>query len=233
MNEQSVDLKYPGPYPVFFMGASAGGVKAMSTIAQMLPEDFPAPVFMVLHRKRVSNYHSKIFEQVIRSKTRLIVKSPVEKRPGEGDLVKAGHIYVPAPDRHLGVEDNCVVSLEEPSQEIWRPGIDVLFKMGAREYRDRAVCMLLTGGLNDGVAGLKETTHLGGITVAQSPSDAYDPVLPLNALLKDHPAYVLPVRDMVSLMCELCHYDFSPEQKSILANAAMTAKREKKELKAS
>ena len=90
--------------------------------------------------------------------------------------------------------------------------------------------MLLTGGLDDGVKGLIETTRQGGITIAQSPDDAYDPVLPLNALLKDHPQYVVPLKDMPPLFCELAGYGCFKDQENIARKAAVAAATKRAEL---
>lgn len=218
-------LRYPGPYPVFFIGASAGGVNALQQIASQLPEEFPAPVFMLLHRKRVAEPAKELLPDLLRYKSRMKVTIPEA-----GEVVKAGHIYLPKTDFHLAVEDNRIVHLKEPNDSHWRPSIDVLFKSGARDYTDRTVSILLTGGLHDGVEGLRETTFQGGVTVAQSPEDAYDPRLPLNALLNDHPAYVLALDNIARLMCEMCGYNHFDGQQQVCQEAAANAVRIKNSL---
>ena len=220
-----IKLRYPGPYPVFFIGASAGGVRALQFLARQLPRDFPAPVFMVLHRKSSHKQEKALLNELIRHKAKMRVQVPTS-----GDLVKAGHIYLPSPDHHLSVADNRLMQQKAPDNAHWRPSIDVLFKSGAREYNERAVSILLTGGLDDGVEGLRETTFHGGITIAQSPEDAYDPILPLNALINDHPAYVLPLADIPALMCELSRFEFSQNQRAIAEQAAIAAVYKKQEL---
>lgn len=222
----ALKLRYPGPYPVFFIGASAGGVKALQLLASQLPAEFPAPVFMVLHRKLSHKNEKALLTELIKQKAQMQVLVPEA-----GDIVKAGRIYLPNPGHHLGVEDNRIVLPREPSNAHWRPSIDVLFKSGAREYSERTVSILLTGGLDDGVQGLRETTFQGGITIAQSPDDAYNPILPLNALINDHPAYVLPLNDMPALMCELCGVELFPNQKAIVEEAAIAAVAKKQALK--
>ena len=214
-----IEVKYPGINPVFFIGASLGGVDALAYLAEQLPEDFPAALFFLLHRTRTGKHLKNTMLDILtsRSKLRVVI-------PKHGDTVKAGYIYLPADGLHLGVDDNRITLTTEPDNEIWRPSIDVLFKSGARDYKDRCVSVLLTGKLDDGVDGLVETTYQGGITVAQSPNDAYDPHLPLNALMNDHPVYVLPLSEMPELFCELAQHQFTDNQKKITAKAAVTAK---------
>ncbi len=217
---RSIDLS-----PVFFVGASAGGVKALSALVSELPADFPAPIFLLLHRKRDSQTPKNLLLDILKAKSKLPVVIPET-----GDVVKSGRIYLPAENLHIGIEDNQIFHSDKPDNELWRPSIDFLFKSGAREYRERAVSVLLTGKLDDGVKGLKETTMQGGVTIAQSPADAYEPYMPLNALLEDHPGYVLPLKDMPKLFCELANHQVYEDQKQIALDSAKAAKKAKEQL---
>lgn len=219
-------MKYPGINPVFFVGASAGGVESFMKLAEQLPADFPAPIFFLLHRKREGGTTQDLLADILSTKSKL--KVTVAK---SGDIVRAGHLYVAPLNRHVVVEDNQIYTPELADDANWRPSIDVLFKSGSREYRERAVCILLTGLLEDGVEGLKETTFQGGVTVAQSPEDAYCPHLPLSALLEDHPSYVLPLADMGALLCELAGHKAFEKQREITKRAAQTAVYKKEQLK--
>lgn len=229
-NIGEVTITYPPFQPVFCIGASAGGVKALTFIAENLPENFPSPIFFLLHRKRENGTDIHLLNSILEAKCHLSVETPEH-----GDIVQANHIYLPPKNRHILVDDNQIVLSDQPDDTQWRPSINVLFKSIAREYTERAVSILLTGKLDDGVDGLIETTMQGGITVAQSPEDAYEPMMPLNALLKDHPHYVLPLNDIPALMCELAAVDHFPNQKDVVKQAAIAAmnKRNSKELKQS
>lgn len=220
---ERINLKYPPVSPVFFVGASAGGVEALSYLAKNLPEDFTAPLFLLLHRKRESPKNVNLLPKIIKNIAKMEVVVPQD-----GDLVLSSTIYMPQEDKHIIVEDNRIRFIDTPDDEQWRPSIDVLFKSGAREYKDRSVCALLTGNLDDGVEGLIETTMQGGVTIAQSPEDAFAPILPLNALLRDHPDYVLPLRDMPKVFCELAKYKFAEDQVFVTEQAAIAAKKERK-----
>ncbi|WP_421134230.1 chemotaxis protein CheB [Alteromonas sp. A079] len=221
-----VSARYPGINPVFFIGASAGGVNAFSTLASMLPEDFPSPVFFLLHRLRDSTVNSAGLLPLLEAKSNLPVKVAEA-----GELVRSGHIYLPPDNLHIGVDDNHIFYSDLPDDEPWRPSIDFLFKSGAREYKDRSIAILLTGKLDDGTQGMIETTHQGGITVAQSPTDAYEPHLPLQALMNDHPTHVLPLVDIPKLMCEFVHHPHFANQKDVFEESAKIAKSLKQQLK--
>ena len=62
------------------------------------------------------------------------------------------------------------------------PAIDPLFRSAATTYGAEAIGVILTGGLNDGAAGLFEIKRCGGTTIVQEPDDAANPSMPRSAL---------------------------------------------------
>ena len=217
-----IDLKYPSPPPLFLVGTSGRGVKYLQFLAQHLPADVPASFFFLLHRVQASKLQRPILD-MLKFHSRLNVCVP-----RTGQTIQPATVYLAPVDRHLTLVDRRIVLADEPSDGRWRPSIDSLFISGARSHQASVVSVLLSGRLEDGVEGLRETTRQGGITVAQSPEDAYDPILPLNALLKDHPSYVLPLQDMPALFCELARYDRFANQNKVAQDAAEAAVRRRK-----
>ncbi|WKN42175.1 chemotaxis protein CheB [Tunicatimonas pelagia] len=227
LNKLAIKLKYPDSPPVFMIGTSGkGGVEALRFLTENIPAGFPASFFFLLHRLKRSPITKHRLLELLKPVSNLAIKIPIT-----GEVVAISTIYLPTYGHHLMIKDNHIIHAEEPSEEHWRPSIDMLFKSGAKEYKKRAVSVLLTGGLEDGVKGLVETTYQEGVTIAQSPEDAYNPILPLNALLGDHPQYVLPLRDMPALFCDLAGYGCQPNQKSIVQKAAIAAAMKKEEIK--
>lgn len=98
-----------------------------------------------------------------------------------GAALRPGHIYVAGPDRHLLVADDRVMLAEGPTENGHRPAINALFRSVALEFGPRAVGVLLSGVLDDGVLGLAAIRARGGVTIGQSPEDALFPALPINA----------------------------------------------------
>lgn len=89
-------------------------------------------------------------------------------------------------------------------RENWaRPAIDPLFRSAARAYGAGAIGVILTGGLNDGTAGLFEIKAAGGITVVQTPADAINAEMPQSALNHVEVDHVCPASGLAGLLADL------------------------------
>src|SRR5438876_12420945 len=86
----------PG-HDIIVVGASAGGVEALTSLARGLPRDLPAAVFAVLHIP--AEAHSLL--PTILSRAGPLPAS----HPADGDKIEHGRIYVAPPDRHLLIAD--------------------------------------------------------------------------------------------------------------------------------
>jgi two-component system chemotaxis response regulator CheB len=84
-----------------------------------------------------------------------------------------------------------------------RPAIDPLFRSAAQEYEGRAVGIILSGGLDDGVAGLMAIQRRGGKAIVQKPEDAAVPEMPENALRNIKPDFVLSVSEMPAVLMKI------------------------------
>ena len=99
----------------------------------------------------------------------------------DGASLQSAHIYVARPDHHLLVADHRVVLSQGPTENGYRPAINALFRSVALAFGPRAVGVLMSGVLDDGVLGLAAIRSRGGTTIGQSPNDALFPTLPTNA----------------------------------------------------
>jgi two-component system chemotaxis response regulator CheB len=99
----------------------------------------------------------------------------------DGATLEPGRIYVSRPDHHLLVADHRVVLSQGPTENGHRPAINALFRSVAVAFGRRAIGVLLSGVLDDGVLGLAAIRSRGGTTIGQSPEDALFAALPVNA----------------------------------------------------
>jgi two-component system, chemotaxis family, protein-glutamate methylesterase/glutaminase len=177
------------------IGASAGGVEALSNLAAGLSPDLPYAFLVTLH---ISAGAPSVLAHILDR------QGPLPAITAEHDArLKPGYIYVARPDHHLLVEDQRVVLSQGPTENGHRPAINALFRSVAVSFESRSIGVLLSGVLDDGVLGLEAIRSRGGVTIGQSPEDALFPALPRNA----HNAGVLdrqvPASDVGRVLKEL------------------------------
>ena len=174
------------------VGASAGGVEALSALFSHLPPEIPTAFFVVLH---VPPRSQSRLPSILERTGRL----PAE-HPRDGSKIKPGHVYVAPPDFHLMVGKGVVRLSHGRKEHHNRPAIDPLFRSAAQVYGPRVVGVLLSGLLGDGVAGLKEIKRRSGLVIVQEPAEAMFSEMPRNALAKVGVDYCLPVTKIRDLL---------------------------------
>ncbi|UXA08394.1 chemotaxis protein CheB [Mycobacterium sp. SMC-2] len=158
---------------VVAIGASAGGVEALSRLAAGLSLDLPYAYLITLHLP--PGAPSALARIVDRS-------GPLPAAAAEdGEKLEPARVYVARPDRHLLVADHRVMLSQGPTENGHRPAINALFRSAAVAFGPFAIGVLLSGVLDDGVLGLAAIRSRGGATIGQSPDDAMFPALPMNA----------------------------------------------------
>jgi len=177
---------------VVVVGASSGGVEALSRFVAKLPADLPATVLVVLHVPAAS---SSALPRILGRSAALPAAHAVH-----GEPLAPGRILVAPPDLHLLVEDGRVRLSRGPRENGHRPAIDPLFRSAARWYGPRVIAVVLSGSLDDGSAGLVTVHGHGGVTLVQDPDDAISPGMPLSAIAALTPDHVLAVDEMWSLV---------------------------------
>jgi two-component system chemotaxis response regulator CheB len=180
---------------IVVVGASAGGVEALSELVRGLPPGFPAAVFVVCHIPPAAR---SMLPDILSRQGRLLAR-----HAQDGEPAYPGHIYVAPPDRHLILEADQVRVTCGPPEHLFRPAIDPLFCSAAHVHGPRVIGVLLSGVLLDGVAGLLAVRAGDGVTVVQDPDDAMQPSLPLCARDRVGPDHVVPSRLLAPLLVRL------------------------------
>jgi two-component system chemotaxis response regulator CheB len=176
------------PFDLVAIGASLGGLAALSTVLGALPEGFPAAVAVVQHRRAGED---SLLAEILARATRLPVREPMDKEPAT-----PGTVYLAPADYHLLVEDGSFALSTEAAVAYARPSIDVLFESAAHAYGRRLVAVLLTASSEDGAAGIAAAAERGGYTVVEDPASAASPIAPLAALRRTRVRRVLPLAEI-------------------------------------
>jgi two-component system chemotaxis response regulator CheB len=175
-------------YELIVIGASWGGLRAVSELLGALPDDVDVPVVIAQHRRDQGGGLASL----LATRARFPVEDAEDKQP-----IERGRIYVAPPDYHLLVQPGWFSLSTDERVHHARPSIDVLFQSAADAYGDRLIGVILTGANEDGAAGLARVKELGGVAVIQDPASAERHEMPGAALAATNAAdAVLPLEEI-------------------------------------
>ncbi|MEI6002115.1 chemotaxis protein CheB [Paraburkholderia bengalensis] len=158
---------------IFVIGASEGGIAAISALIAQLPANFPAPVFVAQH----------ISASSLGGLPRILGRAGClpAAHPRNMEIIQSGKVYVAPPDMHMLVQPGYVCLSRGPRENHVRPAVDPLFRSAASSYGAAVVGVILTGHLDDGTAGLIAVKDRGGIAIVQDHAESVAPSMPRSA----------------------------------------------------
>jgi len=180
---------------IVVVGASWGGLAALSTLVADLPEDFPVPLVVVQHRSR---HGDNLLPTLLQDVSKLRVVDVEDKEPLCG-----GSVFLAPANYHLLVEGEYLSLTTDPLVRFSRPSIDVTFISAADAYRAAVIGVVLTGANDDGARGLKHIVSLGGRGIVQDPVTAESPSMYTAATRAVPQAKVLPLEKIGGRLVQL------------------------------
>jgi two-component system CheB/CheR fusion protein len=154
-----MSVTHPAGFPIIGIGASAGGVEALTGFFRGMPNPHGMAFVVVTHlsRERESRLH-----EVLANLTSMPVQVATD-----GLAVQPGTVYVLPADAVLGIERGRLLLQRPNSAQRGRHPIDIFFAALAVDQGESAAGVVLSGGDGDGTLGLKAIKEYGGLTMAQ------------------------------------------------------------------
>ncbi|HEX3653244.1 MAG TPA: chemotaxis protein CheB [Rhizomicrobium sp.] len=176
------------------IGASAGGVNALSNFFEALPAEIGAAFVVIAHLDPESRSE---LTQILAAHS----KMPAQQVTGTSEL-KPDCIYVIPPDRQLRISEDEIsaIPFEEPRGR--RMPIDFFFRSLAEQHGD-GFAVVLTGAGADGAVGVKAIKERGGIILVQDPEQAEYSSMPRAAVATGAADVVLPIKELAERLAEL------------------------------
>ena len=157
------------------MGASAGGIQALSNVFRCLPSDFFAPIAVVQH---IAPNSGRDLVKVLALTCPLPVAFATDKEP-----LRASTIYVAPPNYHMLIERDRTIALNVDERVNYvRPSADLLFITAATTFGPNTTGVVLSGGNSDGSEGLERIAMMGGDAIVQDPKTAQAQSMPQKAI---------------------------------------------------
>jgi two-component system chemotaxis response regulator CheB len=186
-------MNLAGRVDAVVIGASAGGIEALTELLPALPPGLGPPVFIVLHLPRD---RPSVLAEIFTRRCAVPVREAQDK-----EAVIPGTVYFAPNNYHLLVDNGpqLALSADAPVHHS-RPSIDVLFESAAEIYRERLLGIILSGANEDGACGLAAIHDAGGDTIVQTPQTARVPHMVLSALRLRPADGVLPLDEIAAML---------------------------------
>ncbi len=174
------------PWKMIGIASSTGGPSALVTALKNLPAEYPLPILVVQH---ITRGFATSLAEWLNGELRLSVRLAEQ-----GETPLPGTVLISPDDRHIQISDRGTVLLHSsPPYKGLRPSANYLFYSLARVYGKLAIGVILTGMGDDGVDGLTELHHQGGLILAQDEASSVVYGMPREAAERKVVDHVLPV----------------------------------------
>ena len=180
------------------LGASAGGLEAVRKLLAALPADTGIAFVLIQHLD--PDHKSMLVELLTRDTAMKVIQA------ADGIAIERNCLYVIPPHAYLSVHSGSF-SLSEPrARHGAAHAVRFFLQSLAREYGERAACVVLSGTGADGSIGLKAIREKGGLVIAQDPEEAAYGGMPRSAIATLAVDLVLSAAEIPAALIRFAHH---------------------------
>lgn len=186
--------RLPEERQVVALIASAGGLEAVSTVLEGLPEDLDAAVVVLIHQ---APDRANALVRLLQRRSPLPVVAAQDDAP-----LAAGIVVVAPPGKHTLVTSGprvaLIVSGASPPS---RPSADLLLATLATACGPLATAVVLSGGGHDGATGATVIHRLGGTVIASSEATSAHFAMPQATIERVHVVdHIVELNDIAGVL---------------------------------
>ncbi|MDK2808397.1 MAG: two-component system, chemotaxis family, CheB/CheR fusion protein, partial [Clostridiales bacterium] len=181
------------------LGASAGGLEAITRFFQTMPSDTGCIFFIIQH---LSPDYKSLMNELLQNDTDMQIETMSDGMP-----LLPNHIYIAPPRKLISLSQGCVRMQEIKENKNIPHSIDYFFHSLAREYGKQAIGIVLSGTGNDGASGIVTMKQAGARTIAQQTHSAAFDAMPRHAIATGCVDWILSPEEMAS---EILTYTLYP-----------------------
>lgn len=183
---------------IFAIGASTGGVQALSKVLTSMPANAPGTVIV----QHMPARFTTSFAQRLNSDCAVNVLEA-----SDGDRVIPGRVLIAPGGFHMLLQRSgatyYVTVKDGPQVCRQKPSVEVMFNSVAKYAGANAVGTILTGMGNDGATGLLNMRQSGAHTIAQNEASCVVFGMPKEAIEKNAAEKIVPLSDVAKTMLSL------------------------------
>ncbi len=182
------------------IGASAGGIEAVTDLLKYLPANTGMAFVLVQH---LDPKHHSILTELLARKTAMSVTEVSDGLP-----VKGNHVYVIPPNASMSIsEDTLHLGPREESRGMHMP-VDNFMRSLAEQKGNKGIGVILSGSGSDGTLGMAEIQAHGGVTFAQDEATAKYYGMPRSVVVAGCADYVLPPKGIAKEVTRIARHPY-------------------------
>jgi two-component system CheB/CheR fusion protein len=187
-------------FPIVGIGASAGGLEAMTSLLKDLASHLGMAYVLVLHLDPARE--SKVSEILGRTTRIPVVQAQ------DGMRVEPDHIYVIPPNCDMTIDHRVLHLRDREPHRSANTTIDTFLRSLAVAHGNDAIGVILSGTASDGTLGLSAIKGEAGITFAQEPSSAKYDGMPASAIASGCVDFVLTPAGIAKEIARIRHHPY-------------------------
>ncbi len=177
------------PVPIVAIGASAGGLEAMT---QLLKHLSPTTGLAFVYIQHLDPDHASMLSSILARHTAMPVQEAAHMMK-----VEPNHVYVIPPNKSMESIDGVLTLDPRQARPIIPMPVDQFFVSLSERQKEGSIAVLLSGTGSDGTLGLKAIKGAGGITLAQDESAKFQG-MPQSAINQEVVDIVLPPAEIAT-----------------------------------
>ncbi|WP_435787676.1 CheR family methyltransferase [Clostridium sp.] len=177
MKENKITDTVKMDFSIVGIGASAGGLDALSSFLNNVPENSGLAFVIVQHMEKNSK---GILVNLLQNDTSMEVVQAYENLVVHPDVV-----YVIPPDKNMSINNNVIHIFDYNKTDNLSMPIDFFFRSLANDKQEMSIGVILSGMATDGTEGVREIKQNGGGIFIQEPSSAKFNSMPRSAIEAD------------------------------------------------
>lgn len=181
------------------IGASAGGIEALSELLRLLPVDTGMAFVLIQH---LDPKHPSILAELLSKETAMRVQEVTH-----GTRVEPNHVYVIPPNTTMSISGRSLQLAPREESHGMHMSIDRFMRSLAEERGNRAIGVILSGSGTDGTLGMAEIQAQGGVTFAQDESAKYNG-MPRSAIAAGRVDHTLPVSGIARELTRIARHPY-------------------------
>jgi two-component system CheB/CheR fusion protein len=204
------------PFPIVGIGASAGGLEAVSRLLKALPDDTGLAFVVVQH---LDPTRESLLPAILQKSTEMPVAQATD-----GEMVAPNRVYVIPPNTHMVIDEHRLKLIPRP-QGVHGLAVDCFLNSLAEELGNQAIAVILSGSASDGAVGVRSIKTEGGVVFAQDEASSGHFGMPHSAAATGVVDFVLPPEKIAEELAQIArHPALNPDITDLYKDSASVAR---------